>query len=909
MQQQPIGDAGQGPWQAPMDPRLRLPSPPFRLVARPRLDARLADGTNGPLTLVSAPAGTGKTVAVAQWVASGAAPGPVTWVSADDGDLTEARLWPLLVTGLHAADPSLVLPAPPGGAGGEQREFLFALAAALLGRERPAVLVIDAGDAIPTAVATALDVLLRHAGDRLRIVLAVREDPPLPLYRYRVARTLTEVRAPDLAFSADEARELLLGQGLRLPEPALELLVAKTEGWAAGLVLAGMALADRDDVAAAAADIAGDTATIADYLIAEVLDAQPPAARQLLLETSVVAVLRPGLAESLAGPHASRALSFLVHGNAFIEPVASHPGSFRYHPLFRELLQAQLAFEEPDRVPVLHSAAAAWLAAHGELDEAVEQAVAAGQWAAATRYVVEALAVPTLLVAPTTAGWASRLRGLPASVEGPYAALVRAALALDAGDVDACRRDLTAADDGAQAPATGAAGPALEVTRALVQMVMCLVERRREEAWHYGELAGDLVPRLDPEVLRKRPEVEALAAWACGCARIDRGAVDAAAATFRAVPRDTPSTACAAPAIDSLGQAALVAARRGELRRATALAEDALELQDRGGAGLLSAPHPAHVALAWVAVERCDLATARRHMLRATEADARLTVGPFARAMLAMAGARTLRARRELDEALHVLADDDLQAPTTPTWLQDEVRAEITAIELAAGRPERAVAALAQVSDPDIAPVVTARARLALVGGAAPRPRTGSVRPGGSAPHVSTPRSGVAGQSSRPDRPTVAARVDSALVETAALLATGDERSAAQALDHALRTAATELLRRPFEEAPAAVRALLRRRPDLAARHPWLGPAGRTPPMIPAQRMAPDVVEPLTHKEREVLALLSELLTTEEIAGSLVVSVNTVRTHVRSILRKLGATRRNEAVRRARDLGLLTAPR
>ena len=265
-------------------------------------------------------------------------------------------------------------------------------------------------------------------------MLLSREDPLLPLHRYRLAGTLTELRMADLGFTRDEARAMLAGLGVDLSESAMDAMIGRTQGWAAGLRMAAMSLAHHADREEAARKLAGDTGTVAEYLLAEVLDTQPAGVRQLLLETSVVDVLRPGLATALAGPHADRALSFLVHGNAFLEELPEGVGCYRYHDLFRQLLRAQLAYESPERWVELHKVAAAWFAGHGLVDEAARHAAVVEEWDLAARYVVDDLSVVSVLTGRPSEGLHEVLTQLPRSADGTAVQVVTAARALASGD-------------------------------------------------------------------------------------------------------------------------------------------------------------------------------------------------------------------------------------------------------------------------------------------------------------------------------------------------------------------------------------------------------------------------------------------------------------------------------------------
>ncbi len=287
------------------------------------------------------------------------------------------------------------------------------------------------------------------------MVLLSREDPLLPLHRYRLAGTLTELRMADLGFTRDEARAMLAGLGVDLSESAMDAMIGRTQGWAAGLRMAAMSLAHQVDREEAARKLAGDTGTVAEYLLAEVLDTQPAGVRRLLLETSVVDVIRPGLATALAGPHADRALSFLVHGNAFLEELPEGIGCYRYHDLFRQLLRAQLAYESPEHWVELHKVAAAWFASHGLVDDAARHAAAVEEWDLAARYVVDDLSVVSLLTGWPSEGLHDVLTQLPRSVDGIAVQVVTAARALSAGDHKGASACLQQAREHARRPEYG----------------------------------------------------------------------------------------------------------------------------------------------------------------------------------------------------------------------------------------------------------------------------------------------------------------------------------------------------------------------------------------------------------------------------------------------------------------------
>jgi LuxR family maltose regulon positive regulatory protein len=874
--------------------RFKIPPEAKGLLLRPRLVERLELGVAGPLTLVSAPAGTGKTVLVAAWASRGEAPGPIAWVALEAGDQSRATFCSSFIRALEGC--GVVVPPPPVRAHTEQvdRGYLDSLAAALSECAEPVVVVLDCDEELSASVAEDLDWVLRRSDGRLRLMIVTRVDPVLPLHRYRLAGTVVEVRMADLAFTLDEARALLTSQGVDLSDTAMQAIIDRTQGWAAGLRFAAMSLAQREDQERAAWEFSGDIGNVAEYLIAEVLDAQPTGGRQLLLETSVVDVLRPGLSEAVAGPHAQRALAFLVRGNAFLDELADSPGCYRYHPLFRELLRAQLAYEAPARVTELHRAAAAWMAEQGFVEEAVRHSASAGDWDGAARYVIDDLAIGRVLLSGAD-GLPGVLARLPDDTEGAAASLVRAALAMAAFDVQACEEHLLRTEGQLEPAGTahpGAAQLALQMLRLVHARAMANAELGLEAA----AAAERLLHQQAPERVAAHPELPVLIQSSKGALLMATGRLDDAAEAFSRGARAADRPGCEHSLINCIGHLALLAAMRGHLRKAGDLAARAIFVQKEARIAPAACPSAAEVALAWVNTELYDVPAARRHAQRAAES-VTVAVDPAPRVMLALVDARLRRARGNVEGALASIVAARSETPLAPEWLQNLLLVEEAELDVANGQPAHAVQMIEALDEQASAEsaVVLARATMA-VGGVPELPAT-------------TLRSAAA------PLPT---RVGGWLLEATRQLESGEQGRAAQALERSLRLAAPERLRRPFREASPQVRRLMRGDRQLAARHNWLGedllhqahvvpqPRLGSEPDDNTDQPAPSpILEPLTEKEREVLGHLAALLTTDEIAGAMFVSVNTVRTHVRNILRKLAASRRNEAVRRARELHII----
>ena len=380
--------------------KLHVPRRRPGFVPRPRLVGRLEEGLTRGLVLVCAPAGSGKTVLLADWARHGGR--PVAWLSLDAGDNDPARFWRHVVAALGQVRPGIGELAGPV-LGPLEASSPDGLVMALINelaadpREDEVLLVLDDYHLIDSqAVHESLLFLLEYVPPGLRMVLASRSDPPLPLARLRAGGQLAELRAAELRFTADEAAALLREAiGADLPGTAVAALTARTEGWAAGLQLAGLSLRGQADTAGFVAAFSGSHRYVLDYLTGEVLERQNPQVREFLLETSVLERLTGELCDAVTGRAGSQAmLADIERAGLFLVPLDEVRGWWRYHHLFADLLRARLQAEQPGRVQALHRAAAAWCEEHDLADDAVRHALAAGEAAWAARLVerhVEAL--------------------------------------------------------------------------------------------------------------------------------------------------------------------------------------------------------------------------------------------------------------------------------------------------------------------------------------------------------------------------------------------------------------------------------------------------------------------------------------------------------------------------------------
>ena len=418
------------------------------VVARPGLFGRL--GGPGKVTVVAASAGSGKTVLLRSWINQAGLSERAAWVPAGRDERDPQHFWLSVLGALRRTTPGSALvqalTAAPDLDGWTLVERLLTDLAPL--EDRVWLVIDDVHELDPQALRQ-LELLLMRAPPGLRFVLASRHDVRLGLHRLRLEGELAEIRADDLRFSLAEAGELFAAAGVELPESAVAVLHERTEGWAAGLRLAALALAAHPDPAQFAAEFSGAERTVAEYLVAEVLDRQPAAVRLLLLRTSILERVNGELADLLTGDRGGeRVLHDLERAGAFVLPLDAARSWFRYHQMFAGLLQLELRRTEPGELAGLHRAAAAWFARHGYPVEAVRHAQAAEDWGLAAGLLADHW--PGLYLGGQAAAIHELLAGFPAGVRAADAQLAAVAAAdeLVRGSVEAAERYLRLAERG-----------------------------------------------------------------------------------------------------------------------------------------------------------------------------------------------------------------------------------------------------------------------------------------------------------------------------------------------------------------------------------------------------------------------------------------------------------------------------
>ena len=886
-----------GPAAAARDPilasKITVPGVPGWAVQRRRISKLIAEGVRWcPLTVVTGPPGAGKTMALALWTAS--EPGAVAWVSLDEYDNRAGVFWSHVVAALHrsgVAAPKTVPAAARGRAG--DHAFLLRMAAALAAQDPPVTLVLDDLHLVTDPVVLdGLDFMLRNAGSGLRLVVCSRMDPLLRLHRYRGAGQLAEIRSSDLAFTTAEAGLLLARHGVTLTADLLERLTRRTEGWAVGLRLAALSLRSHPDPGQFIKELIAEDSAVTGYLIDEVLGAQPPQVRDVLLCTSILDQVSVDAAVELAGDEQARGIfSDLARANAFIQPVGS--GWYRYHELFAEVLRLKLRRECPDRVAVLHRRAARWHERSGLLTDAVRHAARAGDWQLAADLVIDDLAIGQIL--PTQGGQplAGEFAGMPSGQAWtePQPHLVSAAVALSAGQPKSCAAALAAADRLLECVPAGQQA-ACELAAALIRLAMSLRGGDVATAAAATAQAEALLHRVPEQKLDRHPEVRARILSGRGAVKLWSGHLDEAARLLQAGMAAHANSAREDQPADYLGHLALAEALRGRLHRAAKLAA-------RATASTVGSPRPpgqspdpaALVALAWIHLEHNDLREAGRWL---KQADAALGASP----------AKLIAAVAYLVAACGALAEGRAAAVTqlvararsgcyVPGWLDHELSLVQSRACTLAGDLPAAISAAGRAGAGPSPEVAVTLAHAWMTAGDNDKAR-----------RVLAPA--LAAGSGAPDR----VRLQAWLVDARLGYASGDRARGRRSLASALRLAEPEQLRLPFAMERGWIGPVLRHDPSLASTHRHLLARALPREQLPAPPAASDqaailTVEQLSEREREVLRHVSGMLSTAEVASEMHISVHTVKTHIRSILRKLAVTHRGEAVRRARQLELI----
>jgi LuxR family maltose regulon positive regulatory protein len=876
-------------------------------------------GRAGRVTQVSAPAGSGKTFLLRSWIDAAGLTERAAWVSVQDEEHDPQRFWVSVLDALRrtAAGSLLVRPltAAPDLDGWAAVERLLADLEPL--EDQTWLLIDDAHELRPAEVQRQLELLLMRGPPTLRIVLATRHDLRLGLHRLRLEGDLTEIRAAGLRFTLDEARALFGAAGVELPEPALMLLHTRTEGWAAGLRLAALSLAGHPDPEQFAAEFSGSERTVAEYLLAEVLERQSEEVRRLLLRTSILERFSGELADLLTGASgAERIFQDLEDSGAFVVSLDGRRSWFRYHRLFADLLQLELRHTEPGELPALHAAAAAWYAGNGYPAEAVRHAQAARDWGLAARLLSDHWVDLDLGGQAATAR--ELLSAFPAGIAAADAELtaLTAAAELARGSLEEAERQLALAiERSASVPAVRR--ERLEVMLTVLRLYLA---RQRGDLPALSQAADGLLAAVDapdePQ-LSLGEDLRALTMISLGIAEVwafrfkdANQHLEQGVALARWIRRPYLE-------LTALAHGAELAALRSYTRGAQR-SRQAIDLARQHGWSDEPFVAVAYTVLGGAMVSQGRLAEGERwlgHAARTLRPDLEPAVGMhlhYARGGLEMARgchAEAIAAFRTAQQLTETLV--------TPHTLAVPMRAHLLQALVLHGETQQAERSLAELDAHERARGEMRNAiALLRLARCDPRGATAALAP-------------VLDGSVRVHPVWVVA---AALLEAIARDQLGDAAAAGRAVERALDLAEPDLTLFPFLIHP--VPALLERQARDCAKHAALAaeilsllpeghrcsgemaspgerrdPSGSSPrPTVPsAQRTVPSprLAEPLSRGETRVLRYLPTNLSAPEIARELSVSVHTVRTHIRHVCGKLGAHGRAEAVTRARALSLL----
>jgi LuxR family maltose regulon positive regulatory protein len=853
------------------DPRLAMKLAPPRLppglVDRARLVERLESAARtASVTLVSAPAGFGKTVLATAWAASTDL--GVAWVTVDVDDNAGGRFWDAATAAMVAAC----------GAEGPRRGTLDDTLAAAAGATTPVVLVLDdLHELADRETLGTLDRLLRYAPNSLHVLILTRSDPPLSLNRMRVAGELAEIRAGELAFDESETAQLAAALAPELDEGTVRLVHERTEGWPAAVRFGALSLADLPDPRAALTTKLAEDRAIADYLLAEVFEGETPVTRDFLLRTSVADWITPDLAEAVTGsPDAAGLLDDLARRGLLVSGAGNELRWCRYHHLFRDFLRLEAHRRLRSELGEIHTRVAQWEAANRLTLSAVRHAAEGRAWDLENELVLEHWR--TLLLSESTAGLALAVDRID-----PVALREHPALALLAAIVLARRGETIEAERcAAVADAASESSPDL---RAFSLMCRSTIQRLAGETQASLKTALTLLDAQPTSALGRtevRLQQRALAFCSVGIAEVWEGRLAAAVADLEHA-LELSEQYGGVPTVEALGYLGLADCADGQLRRGARHAAEAFRVAESRAP--IDAPElvGAHLTFAWSFYQWDELDKAREH------AETALGIARHAGDVSALTIANYLAALADTtpERGLRRLQTHSAETACRPPLIAERLLAGEARLLLADGDVDGARAMLDRLTETDRNLLA---ARLHLLEGR-PWEAIDALGPEGA-----------------PGTVPVLAAIEAALLEGVARSAVRDGEGSRQALETALALAAPDSYRRIFVEGGPTVRSALVEHVRRGTAHrAFVGELhacfDRRGPRVDLS--SPQLLEPLSPRERAVLAYLPTMMSNGEIASELFLSVNTVKTHLRSIYRKLGTNRRREAVELARKLQLL----
>jgi LuxR family maltose regulon positive regulatory protein len=872
----------------------------LRLIDRGDLLAALDNAAAGKVTIISAPAGSGKTSLLRAWADRPGQPHRLAVVQVQRDQQDAQQFWLALISAVRAAS-GTTSGEPPAATPDFNAPAMAGRVLSELADARDGItLVIDDVHELHSQEALAqLTRLLISLPPNAHAILTTRRDLRLGLQQLRLTGELAEIRAADLRFTGRETRELLDASGITLSEAGAALLHQRTEGWAAGLRLATISLAGHPDPERFVAEFSGSDRTVAEYLIAEMLERQPADVQDLLLRTSLLDRVNGELADLLTGREGSeQILLSLEDANAFVVSLNPERTWFRYHHLFADLLRLELRRTLPEEVPALHRRAAGWFTLHGQVVNAIRHTQAAGDWADAARLLADHSFSLTLDGQAQT--MQALLRAFPPGADQPELALVRAMGDLAQGRLDEAAAYLAVAETYAET-APPERQRRLQVAAASLRLSLA---RRR------GHLAGVIEQArfLASPVTGKSDEDIALDSDLRAVALMNLGTAEAwtlglpdapdaerhlreGADLAREIGRPYLEVGCLA----QLGFASLVLHSYATTQRRC---REAIALAERHGWGAEPVIAPALIMLAGTMVWTGEFDEGERWLQRTGQA-LETDTGPDIMLLLRQTAGLLHAGRGRNHEALEEfgaaeylgsqLADSQALATRTTRWL--------LATQARLGMTGHARALLAALDD-ERASSGEIRNTLAVI----------CLAEGDPAAALDAVADVLDGTASVLGYVTV---MEAHLLAGLAYRELGDQRAANQAAESALALAEADRLVLPFAMTGSAE--LLEALPRHETAHAALLAEildvlhGLSPAAKEQSALSP--AEELSPGELRVLRYLPTNLSRPEIASELSVSLNTVSTHVRSIYAKLQVRDRSSAVQRARELRLLAAGR
>ena len=836
-----------------LNTKLTIPPLSAKRVVRPELISRLHAGLGARLALVSAPPGFGKTTLVREWLAELEPDRAIAWLSLDEDDNDPARFWRHLMASLKRALPGME--SPFAGPLPPSRSVASALINQLSERPQPVLLVLDDYHVIQTPeIHESISLLINNQPQGLHLVLTSREDPPLPLARLRVRGQLSELRAADLRFAPDAVDTFLNGMmGLELAPDDVLMLAERTEGWIAGLQLAGLSMQGLKDRHGFVSAFTGSHRYVFDYLVEEILERQPPELQRFLLETSILDRLSGALCDAVTGRKDGQALlEELEQANLLLIPLDDERQWYRYHHLFTDALRLMLKRRHPERLPALHLAASDWYEQEDGITEAVSHALKADAHARAAQLLWKA---EPLWRRGETLSLRSWLNQLPEATlqTHPRLYLLHAWALMPTGRFEALHAML----EKAEAAHRNEGDPDMIAPMTALRAYLA---RWREAIPEAIRLAEDALARLPEDDWMWRGLVELTLAAATRYAGDLEGSCRLYAAIAERSRREEPYFAIVATCMQ-----ASVRIEAGQLRHAQALYQEALEIASRHGGRSWGVTGLALVGLGEILWEGDRPEEAAAMLIEG------LTCGGWLPQVSVYGGltlARLHAAQGKADEAQQALANVRAAAEEAGTLqAKDTVLGGMAAVWDLLDAPTRqrlrgwGAMVSSEVPDGPLSEVrrmkLLAKARILLHDGALQEAE--------------------------------------ALLDALCRLAESTGRLGVALEATALRADALERLNRPSEAS-----ALRRQAQALGEPEGYVRLIAQAP-----DRPQPAIPERLSDRELEVLGLIAQGATNQRIADTLKLSLLTAKKHSSNILGKLGAANRTEAAARARELGLI----